>query len=138
MNEQNNGTEKEFDINISPVGWYSAAILLRFEGEGENQENLNRRCLAWENFHIIKAENPEEAFEKALKLGQSYENQYNNREGENVKWIFEGLTMLVPIYEELHDGAEIGWTEHDNKAVKTIKSFVKSKEELEVFEKYEQ
>jgi hypothetical protein len=137
MINKNNERETDFDINISPVGWYSAAILLRFEVEGENQDNLNRRCLAWENFHIIKAGSPDEAFEKATKLGKSFENKYNNTEGENVRWIFEGLTMLVPIYEELHDGAEIGWTEHENKAVKTIKGFVKPKDELEVFEKYE-
>jgi hypothetical protein len=137
MTEQNYEAQSEFDINISPVGWYSAAILLRFETEEEDEANLNRRCLAWENYHIIKAETPDEAYEKALKLGKSYENKYKNTEGERVKWIFEGLTMLVPIYEELHDGAEIGWTEHENKAVKTIKAFVKSKDELEVFERNE-
>jgi hypothetical protein len=137
MIEQNYEIAEAFDINISPVGWYSTAILLRFETEVEDEKNLNRRCLAWENYHIIKAENPEEAYEKAVKLGKSYENKYKNTEGENVRWIFEGLTMLVPIYEELHDGAEIGWTEHENKAVKTIKGFVKPKEKLEVFERNE-
>ncbi len=135
MIKKNDKTEKGFDVNVSPVGWYAASILLRSEIEGENEDNLNRRCIAWENYHIIKADNPNEAYKKAVKLGKFQENKYTNTEGKNVLWIFEGLTMLVPIYEELKDGAEIGWTEHENKAVKTIKNLVKPKDELEVFQK---
>jgi hypothetical protein len=127
--------KKDFDSSVSPVNWYVASVLIRFETEEENLENLNRRCLAWENYHIIKANSPDEAYKKAIKLGKSQVQKYKNSDGANVQWIFEGLTMLVPIYEELNDGAEIGWTEHENKAVKTIKNLVKPKEKLEVFQR---
>ncbi len=120
---------------VSPINWYIAGIMIRFGGNGENQSNSNRRCLAWENQHLIKAKNPDEAYKKALKIGKESEDEYVNTDGENVKWVFEGLTTLIALYEDLADGAEIIWIEHENKAVKTIKSRVKSKENLEVFQK---
>lgn len=120
---------------VSPVNWYIAGIMIRFEGNDENQNNVNRRCLVWENQHLIKAKNPDEAYKKALKIGKDSESEYVNTDGESVRWIFEGLTTLIPVYEELEDGAEIMWIKHENKAVKTIRSRVKSKENLEVFQK---
>ncbi len=120
---------------VSPINWYIAGIMLRFEVAGENKENSNRRTTAWENQHLVKAENPDEAYKKALKVGKESESEYVNTDGENVRWIFEGLTKLIPVYEELEDGAEIIWIEHENKAVKTIRRKVKSKENLEVFQK---
>ena len=38
MIEQNYEIAEAFDINISPVGWYSTAILLRFETEEEEEK----------------------------------------------------------------------------------------------------
>ena len=52
-----------------------------------------------------------------------------------VEFVFEGLTSLIAIYEELEDGAEIIWQEHENKTLKTIQGWVKKKEELEVFDR---
>lgn len=47
--------------------------------------------------------------------------------------VFESLTSLLPIYEELEDGAEIVLKEYKNKSVKKAQSWVKPKEQLEVF-----
>ena len=99
--------EKTFAF-ISPINWYIAGIMIRFEGNDENQNNVNRRCLVWENQHLIKAKNPDEAYKKALKIGKDSESEYVNTDGESVRWIFEGLTTLIPVYEELEDGAELG------------------------------
>ncbi len=131
---EKNSAEKS-EVNISPVDWYIAGILLRFEVVNEQKTNLESRCIAWENQHLVKAKNPEQAYKKALKIGQESESEYVNTDGENVKWIFEGLTTLVPVYEELEDGAEIIWIEHENKAIKTIKKRVKTKEHLEAFQR---
>jgi hypothetical protein len=49
-------------------------------------------------------------------------------------WRYEGLTSLLPIYEELEDGAEIIWKEHPNRTLKKIRSWIKSKYELESFD----
>ncbi|HQU83693.1 MAG TPA: DUF4288 domain-containing protein [Pyrinomonadaceae bacterium] len=127
-------SEEKYSIeSISPVNWYIAGILLRFEVVGVKELQPNNRFLSWENKHLIKAETPDEAYEKALKLGKESEDDYINPDGENVRWVFEGLTGLLPIYEELEDGAEIIWIKRENKTLKTIRKLAKNKEELEVF-----
>lgn len=55
----------------------------------------------------------------------------NGRKGS---WQFEGLTSLLPIYEELEDGAEITWDKYENRAVKKVKSWALPKDKLEVFD----
>jgi hypothetical protein len=119
--------------NKSPYGWWLATCLERFEFYDEDKSNSNRRCIAWENTILIKAKDREEAYGKAVengKLSDGSEADFNGRKGT---WVFEGLTSLIPIYEELEDGAEILWDEHKNCAVKTVKSWVRTKGELEAF-----
>jgi len=48
--------------------------------------------------------------------------------------VFEGLISLLPIYDELKDGAEIIWVEHENKTIGKVRSWVRHKHELEVFD----
>ena len=74
---------------------------------------------------------------KALKRGkldevngEVWETDNEERKG---RWKFEGLTSLLLIYDDLEDGAEIAWTEYKDESIKKIKSWVKAKEELEVF-----
>ena len=128
---------EKWDKNKSPIGWYVASLLHRFEWCDEDKSNLNRRCLAWENQILIKADNPEEAYAKAIEHGKSHEESGQMWESDNEerkgRWRFEGLRSLLPIYDELEDGAEIVWKEYENRSVKKVKSWVKSKEQLEVF-----
>ncbi|MFV1976928.1 MAG: hypothetical protein ACC651_14370 [Candidatus Scalindua sp.] len=49
-------------------------------------------------------------------------------------WRVEGLISLLPIYEELEDGAELIWNEYENISVKKVKSWIRKKEELETFD----
>lgn len=127
-----------WDKNKSSVGWYVASLLHRLEWFDEDTDNLNRRCLAWENQILIKANDPEEAYAKAVEHGNRHERSgemwKSDDEEQKGRWQFEGLTSLLPIYDELEDGAEITWTEHEKRSVKTIKSWALPKEELEVFE----
>lgn len=123
--------------NLSPSGWYVASYIHRFKIVGKDDTNENKRCLAWKNTILVKASNPDEAYKKAIKEAKLGCEPYTNTDGEEVQFIFEGLTSLVPVYEELEDGAEILWKEYENKAIKTIKSMVKHKLELEAFLKDE-
>jgi hypothetical protein len=126
----------KWDINKSPVGWYVASVLLRFEWYDEDKDNMNRRCLAWENQILIKAIDPEEAYAKAVAEGKLHEESESweaDNEARKGRWRFEGLTSLLPIYEELGDLSEIKWREYENKSVRKVKSWVKPKEQLEVF-----
>jgi hypothetical protein len=124
-----------FDANTSPSDWYVAGVLLRIEVGEIDEGNENRRCDAWENHVLIKASSPKEAFKRAVDEGKSEEAEYLNEAQEKVRFTFEGLTTLVPIYDELEDGSEILWTEYENKAAKTIRRWAKKKEDLEVFQK---
>ena len=120
--------------NKSPYGWWIASYIERFEFDDEDVSNLQRRCLAWENTILLQAKNREEAYRKAMKRGRRSEGspaQINSRSG---RWRFEGLTSLLPIYEELRDGVEVLWKEHENVTVRKLKSWIRQKMELETFD----
>ena len=50
------------------------------------------------------------------------------------EWRFVGISQLLPIYEEIEDGAEIMWEDHGRLPTKRIKHLVKSKKQLVVFD----
>lgn len=70
--------------------------------------------LVWENTVIVRADNLDEAHDKVVAVANRATEPYlGGPEGKPVRWIFEGITELLPIYEPLEDGAEIMWAEHD-------------------------
>jgi hypothetical protein len=112
---------------------------MRAEYYDEDVEDLNRRCRASINTHLIRASSPEVAYQKALKIGRDHEQGTEfweeGKEQRKDQWRFEGLTSLLAIHEELEDSAEISWADFQNRTVRKVKSWVLAKEELEVFEK---
>lgn len=123
--------------NLSPFGWYVGSYIERLEFFDEDKANLERRCLAWENTVIVKARSREDAYKKIRESGKPARGDHNvmtDRKGRRGKWVFEGLTSLLPIYEQIEDGSEIFWSEHRGKTVRKIKSKAKKKAELEVFQ----
>ena len=118
------------DKNISPVGWYVGSYLIRFiELSEEGSEDLENRFLTWENTIIVKASNLEEAYDKVVKVANEGTTPYKGGpDGVPVQWVLEGVTSLLPIYEELEDGAEIMWAEHNPKKLKNIRKMVTPKE----------
>lgn len=124
--------QKKYDKNISPVGWYVGSYLIRFiELEDNNNYDSEARFLSWENTVIVKAENMDEAYNKIVELAQLTTAPYKGGEkGVPVQWIFEGVTELLPIYEEIEDGAEIMWAEHLPRKLKNLKKLVKPYDEF--------
>ncbi|MCW1968700.1 MAG: DUF4288 domain-containing protein [Anaerolineae bacterium] len=120
--------------NRSPYGWWIASYLERAAWDDEPNPSPNSRCLSWENTIILQAPDREAAYAKAVFLATQNVSEFvddvRNRKG---RWVFEGLTSLLPIHEELEDGAEIFWVEHRNKTIWKIQSKVKRKEDLEAF-----
>ena len=118
------------DKNISPVGWYVGSYIIRFiELSEEGNEDLENRFLTWENTIIVKASNLEEAYDKVVKVANEATTPYKGGpDGVPVQWVLEGVTSLLPIYEELEDGAEIMWAEHNPKKLKNIRKMVTPKE----------
>lgn len=120
--------------NGSPHGWWIGSYLERFEFNDEDRSDLNRRCDAYENTVILKARNREEAYRKLVALASVDGSECRSPNGRGGFWRFEGITGLLPIYEELEDGAEILWQHHRNLAVKTVRKLIRAKHELPIFD----
>lgn len=120
------------DKNVSPSGWYIASYVLRFVVVNEvGNDDPNRRFMSWENTVIVKAGSLDEAYDKVVAIGTSNTEPYKGGdEGIDVQWIFEGLTELLPVYEEIEDGSELMWADHSPKKLKTIQSWILSKGEF--------
>ena len=120
------------DQNISPVGWYVGSYLIRFiELDEEGNDNPEDRFIAWENTRIIKASNLDEAYDKLVKEAKLDSKPYKGGpEGVPVQWVFEGVTELLPIYEELEDGSEIMYREYNRTKLKNLRKAVKGKNEF--------
>jgi hypothetical protein len=120
--------------NRNQTGWWIASYLERFEYYDEDKRNPNRKCLAWENTILIRAKNRDIAFKKAVAIGREGSEAWDEGTGRKGIWRFEGLTNLLPVYDKIENGSEVLWTEHRGRTVKKIKSFVKTKKDLSVFD----
>ncbi len=114
------------DKNISPVGWYIGTYLSRFiEIEKECNDDPDERFESWENTVIVQADSLDEAFKKIEKIGKQHGDPYKGGEaGVDVQWEYLGIIDLLPIYEELEDGAELMWGKNRPKKLKNLKSMV--------------
>jgi hypothetical protein len=109
------------------VQWFIAIVIeeLRIVETGNN--------VVWKNFHLVRADNPETAYQKALKIGNELQNEYKNPENQTVRSIFRGIAELLPVYEELEDGAEILYESEENVSEEQIRLMTPSKDELAIF-----
>lgn len=114
------------DKDVSPTGWYVGSYLIRFaECDEALSDDPEERFSAWENTVIVKASDMDEAYRKITALGKEETRPYRGgKEGKTVRWIFEGVTELLPIYEKLEDGAEIMWRRHYSKKLKNLKKLI--------------
>ena len=121
--------------NHSPYGWWIATYIERAAWDDEPHPSPNSRCLAWENTIILQAPDREAAYAKAVSLASQYSSEFEDDSGNRKgHWVYEGLTSLLPIHDELQDGAEILWVEHRNRTVRKVRSWVRRKEQLEAFD----
>jgi len=89
-----------------------------------------KRHLVWMNTRLLRAQNREQAYKKAVRLG----NEGMPSEAHGGEWRFAGLSMLLPIYDEIEDGSEIFWDDCGWIGLKRLKRIVKKKRELPVFD----
>jgi len=118
--------------NIAPYGWYVGSYLLRFiELEEERNDDPERRFLTWENTVLVKANDLDHAYDKIVKIGMESTAPYKGgSEGVDVQFVFEGVTEILPIYEEIEDGAEIMWASHNPRKLKNLRKLVRTKGEF--------
>jgi uncharacterized protein DUF4288 len=123
--------------NQSHTGWWVASFIERLELSGEDRANLRRRCLAWENTILLRAPDRDRAYAKALRIARLGRTRawdtVDLKTGRRGRWVFEGLTELLPVYEPLADGSEILWRKH-RKTVRGLRKRVRTKSTLPVFD----
>ena len=122
--------EENEKISIEKVNWYIAEIIEKREPVNRNKENDLRRVVTWGNFHLIKAENPKQAYEKAIKIGKEGEVRFINSDKIEMEYVFVGVADLIPIYEDIEDGSEIMWTDYGVMTNRKTERFARSEKEL--------
>lgn len=113
-------------LDVSPVGWYVGTYQLRFVELADRKKNdPKRRFLCWENTVLVKAKNLREAQRKVVKVGEAYTKPYKGgTDAIDVRWVFEGVIDLLPVYEEIEDGAEIMWAER-SRTLRSMRALAK-------------
>lgn len=116
------------DKNVSPVGWYICSYLLRFINSHDLENNdPEARFLSWENTVLIAANSIQQAYTKTVAIAELATVPYKGGESMvDVQWIFEGITEILPVYEELKDGAELMWLERKPIKLKNLRTLVLS------------
>lgn len=68
------------------------------------------------------------AYDKAMKIAKQVANPYKGGpEGVPVQWKLVGITDVLPIYEEIGDGAEIAWAGRAPRKLHNLKRIVRSR-----------
>ena len=93
----------------SPTGWWVAGLLERLSLDGKIEY--------WNNYRLVRAVHWREAFQRARAQGNS--DCDAGRRAFSGETIFLGITDLLPIYDELEDGAELWWQKLDGDATRT-------------------
>jgi hypothetical protein len=107
--------------------WYVADLVVRIRVEGD------RRTVVHVNTHLIRADSPAEAYEKARALGRQSETSYLNPRGRKVAVAFLGLSELNVVHEALEDGAELAYTERIGLSNAETRKLVRARSRLAVF-----
>lgn len=120
--------------NTSPTGWWLYSEVQQWVSARQKKLTAKSRCLVWENWRLIQAKTREAAHAKAVSMGLEV-FPTKTHDGE---WRFAGIAELLPVYDNLEDGAETLWTNHGRIPVTKIRSMVKSKKSLSVFDDREE
>ena len=116
--------------NRNHTGWWVFREVQQWVADGQNKLSDFSRCRVWENTRLLRAKNRKKAYKKAMKLCRAG----HPSKTDGGEWRSAGISMLLPVYEEIEDGAEILWTDHGLMTVGKIQKLVKTKDELSVFD----
>ncbi len=111
--------------------WYIVEIIEKCEPVDRNEKQDLRRVTTWGNHHLIKANSPEKAFDKAVKLGKEAQYKFINTDKIEMEWIFVGIGELLPIYDDnIEDGTELMWRDYGFISDRRTKRLVFDKKEF--------
>lgn len=96
-----------------------------------DDQGLDEPLIVWENLILIQANNPEDAYEKAIQHGHDSEEEIRI-DGKTGRHRFCGLKDLVLVYDDLEHGAELEW--HEMELTRTqVEKLLKEKDQLHAF-----
>lgn len=107
--------------------WYLAEIVEQITVEDDPRNVVHT------NLVLVRADSPEEAYQKAIELGAAGDLSYENPDKKCVTIRFRGLHDLNVIHGELEHGAELICSEDQGFDEPAIQKWVSPKEELGVF-----
>ena len=88
--------------------WYLARLVQEITVEGDPRNVVHT------NLVLVRADSPEEAYQKAIELGAQGEIAYESPQGRKVTTTFRGLNDLGVIHDPLEHGAELEYAEQVN------------------------
>src|SRR5262245_35681180 len=93
--------------NRNHSGWWIFREVEQWVLRRQRKLSDRSHCQVWENTRLIRARSRDEAYRKAMSLGRAGHPSKSNG-GE---WRFAGISMLLPVYEDMEDGVEILWVD---------------------------
>jgi hypothetical protein len=86
--------------------WFVTTIILKCEIAGE--PSIPNEWICTQQIYMLRAENRDSAYERALMISKSQEAIYLNDNGQQVSWTFVGLENLEELDNAtIKDGTEI-------------------------------
>ena len=110
--------------------WYIAELVMECQIEQEP------RNVVHVNIVLVRADSPQEAFEKAEQLGKESEDSYLNHNNQQATWYYRGLRDLNVIYDDLEHGAELMFEEEIGVSEDEVQDMLREKSELNVFREW--
>jgi hypothetical protein len=107
--------------------WYLAELVQEITVQDDP------RNIVWRNLTLVRADSPDEAYDKAISLGSDGNTEYENPDGKLVRTTFRGLSSLNVICDELEHGAELLFHTDVDLRPDQLKKLLRSKDELEIF-----
>jgi hypothetical protein len=111
--------------------WYIAQVVIELTVAGES------RNIVHINHLLVRADSPQEAYEKALRMGGEHETTYLNADKKEVRGRFRGLRNLTVVYDALEDGAELLYEERVGLSQQELAALVNPVEALAIFKPIE-
>ena len=73
-------------------------------------------------YRIGEGRYPDKAYNKIIAIAEEASKPYKagSPPGVDAQWLFEGVSELLPIYDEIGDGCEVIWAKY-NKKLKNIR-----------------
>ncbi len=81
--------------------WYVAELIEEITVEGDERNVVHK------NLILVRADSPEQAYDRACELGKQSETAFDNPEGAKVSIRFRGIAYLNVVHDELEHGAEL-------------------------------